>query len=115
MHCRPVDADESPGEKERQERDVQSRALLEHTDRVTGLACIGHTLVSVSWDLSLRLWNLQSALQSVHGASSHWVENAHDDYILSVAFSPELQQIATSSADQVGGDRVVFPYSVALS
>ena len=34
------------------------------------------------------------------GASSHWIDNAHDDYILSLAYSDELQQIATSSADQ---------------
>jgi len=99
----PVEADDPvTTEKERQAGGEQPRrVLLEHTDRVTGLACFGHTLASVSWDLTLRLWNLAEALLPDHqGVSSHWVDNAHDDYILSLAYSPELQQIATASADQ---------------
>ena len=72
------------------------KVLSEHTDRVTGLACEGCHLVSVSWDLSMRVWNLASE----RGASSHVVDNAHDDYLLSVTFSPEQGQIASSSADQ---------------
>jgi len=35
--------------------------LSEHGDRVTGLAAVGKTLVSVSWDLTLRVWNLDQA------------------------------------------------------
>jgi len=68
----------------------------EHTDRVTGLVCVDTTLASVSWDLSLRLWDLTSEV----AASTHVIQNAHDDYILSVAYSPDLQQIGTASADQ---------------
>ena len=75
------------------------RVLREHTDRITGLVCIGTTLCSASWDLSLRLWDLTTALLPEGGHSTHHIENAHDDYILSTAFSPELQQIATASAD----------------
>jgi len=74
--------------------------LREHTDRVTGLVMLGgsndHMLASVSWDLSLRLWDLTSE----SAGSAHVVENAHDDYILSVAYSPELEQLASASADQ---------------
>jgi len=58
--------------------------------------CIDCTLASVSWDLSLRLWDLTSE----SAASTHVIENAHDDYMLSVAYSPEMQQIASASADQ---------------
>ena len=98
----PVAADEPGADaKEKQPGEqTQTRVLSEHSDRVTGLVCIGHTLASVSWDLTLRLWNLNEALQPDQGASSHWVDNAHDDYILSLAYSDELQQLATASADQ---------------
>lgn len=84
----------------------QPQVLTEHTDRVTGLALVGaSTLASVSWDLTLRLWQLDAAFDTgaaagATHASTHVIQNAHDDYILSVAFSPELGQIASSSADQ---------------
>jgi hypothetical protein len=78
--------------------------LEEHTDRVTGLVAIGKTLVSVSWDLTLRVWDLEFAFEDggvgVRCESTHVIQNAHDDYMLSVAYSPELRQIATASADQ---------------
>ena len=35
--------------------------LREHTDRVTGLVAYGSTIGSVSWDLSIRLWDLDQA------------------------------------------------------
>jgi len=102
----PVAADEPGAERADKPADKpaaenpQTRVLWEHTDRVTGLVCMGHTLASASWDLTLRLWDLSEALLPDQGASSHWIENAHDDYILSLAHSPELDQIATASADQ---------------
>lgn len=118
----PVAADEPGVEKPADKAGVEQHnvVLLEHTDRVTGLVCMGHTLASVSWDLTLRLWNLQAALQpdqvaisrplcclsllihspnasvcsltacsltSEQSASSHLIEDAHDDYILSLTHS----------------------------
>lgn len=78
--------------------------LDEHTDHVTGLVAIGKTLVSVSWDLTLRIWDLTFAFEDrgvgPRCESTHVIQNAHDDYMLSVAYSPELRQIASASADQ---------------
>ena len=78
--------------------------LSEHEDRVTGLAVFGKTLASVSWDLTLRLWNLEYVFEDegtgARCESTHVIENAHDDYILSVAYSSELRQLASASADQ---------------
>jgi WD40 repeat protein len=78
--------------------------LSEHKDRVTGLVAVGKTLVSVSWDLTLRVWNLEFVFEDrgvgLRCESTHVIHNAHDDYMLSVAYSPELRQIASSSADQ---------------
>jgi len=77
-----------------------------HTDRVTGLVCYGGVIGSVSWDLSLRLWDVHAALRDVQNGEepkpSHVLLDAHDDYILSVAHAAELSppQIATASADQ---------------
>jgi len=129
--------------------------LHEHGDRVSGLVCHGGTLASVSWDLSLMLWDLLPGKQQewdLEGGArkvrprhrptltlthtpfpfprttapkpdpnsgphphpnphqkttaittSHVINMAHDDYILNVAYSAELQQYATASADQVLG------------
>jgi hypothetical protein len=75
--------------------------LCEHTDRVTGLISYGSTIGSVSWDLSIRLWDVHAALRDMRNLeepkSTHVIIDAHDDYILSMAHSPELEQIASSS------------------
>jgi len=77
-----------------------------HTDRVTGLICVGTTIGSVSWDLSIRLWDVHAAMRDLQNGEeakpSHVLLDAHDDYILSVAHAPELSppQMATASADQ---------------
>ena len=78
--------------------------LREHSDRVTGLVCYGSTIGSISWDLSVRLWDVRTNLAEIAAGeepkSSHVILDAHDDYILSCAYSPELHQLATASADQ---------------
>ena len=75
-----------------------------HLDRVTGLVCYGSTVGSCSWDLSLRLWDLPRCLSEVANGEepkpSHVILDAHDDYILGMAYAPELEQIASASADQ---------------
>ncbi len=99
----PTDDDGSSGgaaAKEKGAASAEPCVLLEHTDRVTGLLCYGATLGSVSWDLSMRLWDINSCLKDDESKSTHVLENAHDDYILSAAYSPELHQMATASADQ---------------
>ena len=78
--------------------------LREHADRVTGLVAYGSTIGSVSWDLSIRLWDLKAALRDIRNLeepkSAHVIVDAHDDYILSMAHAPEHEQIASASADQ---------------
>jgi len=78
--------------------------LREHTDRVTGLISYGSTIGSVSWDLSIRLWDVHAALRDMRNLeepkSTHVINDAHDDYVLSMAHAPELEQIASASADQ---------------
>ena len=77
-----------------------------HTDRVTGLVCWGSIIGSISWDLSVRLWDVHAALRDLQNGEeakpTHVMLDAHDDYILSVARAPELTppQLATASADQ---------------
>ena len=83
---------------------AQPMVLREHTDRVTGLVAYGSTIGSVSWDLSIRLWDVDQCIREMKGGeepkSTHVLIDAHDDYILSMAHSPELAQIASASADQ---------------
>ena len=78
--------------------------LREHSDRVTGLICYGTTIGSVSWDLSIRLWDVHACANDLslgeEPKSTHVILDAHDDYILSAAYAPELEQLASASADQ---------------
>ncbi len=53
---------------------------------------------------SIRWWDLKAVLRDVSNSeeprSSHVILDAHDDYLLSVAHAPELEQLASASADQ---------------
>ena len=86
--------------QQQQAQQAAQQVLRDHSDRVTGLVCHGTTLASVSWDLSLMLWDLAPSAHGERIFSTHVVEMAHDDYILSIAYSPELQQYASAAADQ---------------
>ena len=81
---------------------VDKYELTEHEERVTGLSCADHILISVSWDQSVRFWDiLTGTYQEI------WtIEDAHDDYIYDVEFverAPDgeaINQFATCSADR---------------
>ena len=109
--------EEEEGEEEEEEeaavpaaeRGVEKVTVLrEHSDRVTGLACAGSQLVSVSWDLSVCVHTLDEKVGI--SATTHTMQMAHDDYILACALAPELPPdgdkpyvpptLATASADQ---------------
>ena len=86
--------------QQQQAQQASQQVLRDHSDRITGLVCHGTTLASVSWDLSLMLWDLAPSAHGARVSSTHVVEMAHDDYILSVAYAAELGQYATCAADQ---------------
>ena len=50
-------------QQQQREQQARQQVLHEHSDRVSGLACHGGTLASVSWDLSLMLWDLMPGKQ----------------------------------------------------
>ena len=65
-------------------------------------SAIGATIASCSWDLSLRLWDLEECLAD-HASGeeprpTHVILDAHDDYILSLAHAPDIEQLASASA-----------------
>mmetsp|Transcript_34014 Transcript_34014/g.57193 ORF Transcript_34014/g.57193 Transcript_34014/m.57193 type:complete len:788 (+) Transcript_34014:49-2412(+) len=66
-----------------------------HSERVTGLVCVGHILVSVSWDASIRLWDILT------GHLAHKIEKAHSDLILGIDYSRDTDEFATCGADKV--------------
>jgi WD40 repeat protein len=69
--------------------------FTEHTDRVSALATAGHILISGSWDLTIRFWDLNTG--------SHWttIQHAHDDFITGLSYSPERDEFATCSIDHL--------------
>ena len=69
--------------------------FTEHTDRVSALAVAGHILISCSWDLSIRFWDLNT------GSAWYAIQHAHDDFITGVSYSPERDEFATSSIDRL--------------
>ena len=78
--------------------------LRGHTDAVSGLAFSpdGKTLVSVSWDSTLRLWDIPSKLPSQTGSTitSRAAINGHEGYVMSVSVSPDGKLIASGGVDK---------------
>jgi len=76
--------------------DVRALAVLRgHTAEVTGVAFArdGRTLVSASWDGSIRLSDARTRkrLGALHG---------HDGFVLGVALRPDGRTLASASADR---------------
>lgn len=88
---------------------VEKFELLGHAERVTGL-CVAAVrelavLISVSWDQSIRFWDLREGIEYERpGDGLAVIEDAHDDYIYDVAFCGAGAQgrevFATGSADR---------------
>eukprot|EP00002_Diphylleia_rotans_P033367 TRINITY_DN7090_c0_g1_i1.p1 TRINITY_DN7090_c0_g1~~TRINITY_DN7090_c0_g1_i1.p1 ORF type:complete len:812 (-),score=137.18 TRINITY_DN7090_c0_g1_i1:340-2775(-) len=70
----------------------------DHSDRVSGLKYVGETLISVSWDCSIRFWDLRKERQ---GELITMIRNAHDDAIMAVDYCPSTNEIATCGADKI--------------
>jgi WD40 repeat protein len=73
--------------------------LNEHTKPVTGLVCACynsvHFLISVSWDMSICIWEINKSEKHLV-----WkIEDAHRDYITDVDYSETMQMFATCSVD----------------
>eukprot|EP00741_Cyanophora_paradoxa_P019100 tig00021122_g18442.t1 len=66
-----------------------------HSDRIVGLVVVEDIVVSVSWDMSIRYWDL------VTGTAAHVIAKAHTDLITGVDYSPDGDEIGTSSADKL--------------
>eukprot|EP01119_Soliformovum_irregulare_P014635 TRINITY_DN4010_c1_g1_i2.p2 TRINITY_DN4010_c1_g1~~TRINITY_DN4010_c1_g1_i2.p2 ORF type:complete len:425 (-),score=63.61 TRINITY_DN4010_c1_g1_i2:31-1305(-) len=70
-----------------------------HTDRVTGLATLRkgdtHFLISVSWDMSINIWDMNR--ENNHLRRS--IVDAHRDYITSVSYAGHRGEFATSCVD----------------
>ena len=90
----------------RKRLDIDSVGLYEltgHEERVTGLTCADHILISVSWDQTIRFWDMLTGTYQ-----EMWtIEDAHDDYIYDVEYVGraeggvlKLDQFATCSADK---------------
>jgi WD40 repeat protein len=90
-------------EKKRLDLDtVELFELTEHEERVTGLTCRDHILISVSWDQTVRFWDLHTGTYQ----EAWTIEDAHDDYIYDVEYVGRandgmmVDQFATCSADR---------------
>jgi WD40 repeat protein len=69
------------------------RTFTDHTDRVTALAVAEHALISVSWDLTIRFWDLST------WTLAHQINKAHSDFITDISYCAERAEFATSSMD----------------
>lgn len=78
--------------------------LASHTDTVSDLVFSpeGSSLVSGSWDGTIRLWDVSKGVNSpaVEGVSSRAVINAHEGYVMSVSVSPDGKWIASGGVDK---------------
>jgi eukaryotic-like serine/threonine-protein kinase len=91
----PVLTNQTTQNKTAQSKTTQSKTLLGHTDTVWAVAAAPDrkTLVSGSFDKTVRLWNLQT------GAATRTL-TGHTDAVRAVAVSANGQIVASGSSDQ---------------
>ncbi|GBG74555.1 hypothetical protein CBR_g18966 [Chara braunii] len=72
----------------------EGNVLTGHADRVVGVVCCKEqVLVSVSHDMSIRWWDLNTRQET------HAVEKAHNTPITSVAYSADRDELATCASE----------------